>query len=66
MKTGDEIKICAVANRIFWTERARFNLACMKYAGASEADKRLERASFRKNMAHRRAKTYLECRDEDL
>lgn len=60
MTTMEEISRCPVANRAFWTERARFNLACYRYIGAGPADRSLERAGFRKNMAHRRAQTYLQ------
>ncbi|WP_312910967.1 hypothetical protein [Stutzerimonas nitrititolerans] len=60
MTTLEEITVCPVANRNFWTERARMNLAFARYLGAGPADRRLELAAFRKNMAHRRAQTYLE------
>jgi len=62
MSTLDHISACPIANREFWSEQARFNLACMRYAKASGTwqDVRLERRAFRKNMAHRRARTWLE------
>ena len=59
MTTLDEISHCSAANREFWSDRARFNLSCYRYVGAGPADRQLERAAFRKNMAHRRAQTYL-------
>jgi hypothetical protein len=60
MTTLEEISLCPKANREFWSGRARFNLTCYRYIGAGPADRRLERAAFRRNMAHRRAKTYLD------
>ncbi|EXF96282.1 hypothetical protein HK44_020540 [Pseudomonas fluorescens HK44] len=66
MKTGEEIRLCPEANRQFWTDRARFNLACYRYNGAGPADRRLERAAFRKCMAHRRAQTYLDVQHGQL
>jgi hypothetical protein len=60
MTTLEEISRCPIANRTFWTERARMNLTFARYQGAGPADVRLELAAFRKNMAHRRAQTYLE------
>ena len=60
MTTLEEISLCPKANRQFWSDRARFNLACSRYGGAGPADIRLERAAFRRNMAHRRAQAYLE------
>ncbi|TWC17148.1 hypothetical protein FBY06_1184 [Pseudomonas sp. SJZ085] len=59
MTTFEEISRCPSANRQFWSDRARSNLAFMRHNGAGPADRRLERAAFRKNMAHRRAQTYL-------
>ncbi|WP_445570674.1 hypothetical protein [Pseudomonas sp. E102] len=59
MTTFEEIGHCPTANHRFWSERARLNLACYRYTGASSADRRLERAGFLRNMAHRRAQTYL-------
>ena len=61
MTTFEEISLCPKANCQFWSDRARFNLACSRYVGAGPADIRLERAAFRRNMAHRRAQTYLEA-----
>lgn len=66
MTTLEEISRCPIANRTFWTERARMNLAFARYQGAARADARLELAAFRKNMAHRRARTYLECAEVQL
>ena len=60
MTTFEEISKCPKANRRFWSDRARFNLACYRHNGAGPADRRLERSAFRKNMAHRRAMTYLD------
>jgi hypothetical protein len=59
MTTLEEISICPKANHQFWSDRARSSLAFYQYYGAGPADRRLERAAFRKNMAHRRAHTYL-------
>lgn len=59
MTTLDEISCCPVANREFWSARAKLNLACYRYVGAGRADRQLERSAFRKNMACRRAQTYL-------
>lgn len=61
MTTLEEISVSPTANRHFWSDRARFNLACYRYNGAGPADRRLERAAFRKSMAHRRAQTYLDA-----
>lgn len=66
MTALEEISRCPIANRNFWTERARMNLTFSRYQGASPADVRLELAAFRKNMAHRRAQTYLECAEVQL
>lgn len=66
MTTLEEISLCPKANRQFWSERARSCLSFSRYNGAGHADRRLERAAFRKNMAHRRAKTYLEVRRGQL
>lgn len=58
MNTLEEISSCPIANRKFWTDQARFNLVCAKENQG--ADRNLEIAAFRKNMAHRRAETHLE------
>jgi hypothetical protein len=60
MTTLEEISLCPKANRRFWSDRARSSLAFMRYDGTGPADRRLERAAFRKNMAHRREQTYLD------
>ncbi|BBP60378.1 hypothetical protein [Pseudomonas sp. St316] len=60
MTTLEEISQCPKANRQFWSDRARSSLAFCRYNGAGPADRRLERAAFRKNMTHRRAQTYLD------
>lgn len=62
MTTMEEISVCPKANRAFWSERARSSLAFFHYNGAGPSDRRLERSTFRKNMAHRRAQTYLDVR----
>lgn len=59
MTTLDEISQCPVANREFWSARARFNLACYRYIGTGPLDRGVARAAFRKNMAYRRAQMYL-------
>lgn len=61
MTTLEEISLCPKANRQYWSDRARSSLAFMRYNGAGPADRRLERAAFRRNMAHRRAQTYLDA-----
>jgi hypothetical protein len=61
MTTLEEISLCPKANRRFWSDRARSSLAFMRYNGTGPADRSLERAAFRKNMAHRRAQTYLDA-----
>lgn len=61
MTTLEEISLCPKANRQFWSDRARSSLTFMRFNGAGPADRRLERAAFRKNMAHRRAQTYLDA-----
>lgn len=66
MTTLEEISLCPKANRQFWSDRARSSLAFMRYNGAGPADRRLERAAFRKNMDHRRAQTYLDAPLEQL
>lgn len=66
MSTLEEISLCPKANRQFWSDRARSSLAFMRYNGAGLADRRLERAAFRKNMDHRRAQTYLDAPLEQL
>ena len=62
MTTLEEISACPVANRKFWTGRARQSLAFYQYAKkyGSWADVALERKAFRKNMQHRRAQTWLD------
>jgi hypothetical protein len=60
MTTLEEISLCPKANRQFWSDRARSNLAFYRCNGAGSADRRLERAAFRKSMANRRAMTYLD------
>ena len=66
MTTLEEISLCPKANRQFWSDRARSSLSFMRFNGAGEADRRLERAAFRKNMAHRRAQTYLDLQRGQL
>ena len=61
MTTLEEVSQCSIANRQFWSDRARSSLAFYRHNGAGPADRRLERAAFRKNMAHRRAQTYLDA-----
>jgi len=63
MTTLEELSACPIANHTFWSERARLNLVLMRYAKASGTwqDVRLERRAFRKNMAHRRARTLLDA-----
>lgn len=61
MTTLEEISQCPIANHQFWSDRARSSLAFMRYNGAGPADRLLERAGFRRNMAHRRAQTYLDA-----
>ena len=66
MTTLEEISLCPKANHQFWSDRARSSLAFMRHNGAGPADRRLERAAFRKNMAHRRAQTYLDLQRGQL
>lgn len=66
MTTLEEISFCPKANHQFWSDRARSSLAFMRFNGAGPADRRLERAAFRKNMAHRRAQTYLDLQHGQL
>jgi hypothetical protein len=66
MTTLEEISLCPKANRQFWSDRARSSLAFYRYNGAGPADRRLERAAFRKNMANRRAQTYLDAQRGQL
>ena len=61
MTTLEEISACPAANRQFWSDRARLNLACCRYNGTGPTDRQLERAAFRRNMAHRRAMTHLDA-----
>lgn len=58
MTTLQEISLCAVANRAFWTERARLNLINARELRG--ADKALAMAAFRRNMKNRREQTYLD------
>lgn len=60
MTTLEEISRFPIANWAFWSDKARMNLTFMRYQGASDADRRLERAAFRRKMWHRRNRTYLE------
>lgn len=66
MTTLEEISLCPKANHQFWSDRARSSLVFMRHNGAGPADRRLERAAFRKNMAHRRAQTYLNVQGGQL
>lgn len=61
MTALEEISHCPKVNRQFWSDRARLNFACYRHSGAGSADRCLERAAFRKSMAHRRAMTYLDA-----
>ncbi|WP_213941208.1 hypothetical protein [Pseudomonas sp. dw_612] len=60
MTTLEEISLCPKANHQYWSDRARSSLSFMRYNCAGSADRRLERGAFRRNMAHRRAQTYLD------
>lgn len=59
MTTLEEISRCPKANRQFWSDRARLNLACMRDPGADKSAVRLERSAFRANMRNRRSATFL-------
>ncbi|MBL4833613.1 MAG: hypothetical protein JKY26_06515 [Pseudomonas sp.] len=63
MTTLDEISACPIANHAFWSAEARQSLAFMRYAKqyGTWQDVRLERRAFRKNMAHRRARTWFDA-----
>jgi hypothetical protein len=60
MTTLEEISVCPLANREFWTERARFNLINARELRG--ADLALALAAFRRNMKNRREQTYLDKR----
>lgn len=62
MTTLEELSASPEANHAYWTGQAQQSLAFMRYAKqyGTWQDVRLERRAFRKNMAHRRAQTWLE------
>lgn len=60
MTTYQEISTSEEANKIFWTEQARFLLSSFQYAKTTGHinDVRLAQAGFRKAMKNRKEKLY--------